>query len=105
MFGATFRDRLISPKWRAPSRTSRMTRRLQRSPTTASARAMEQFCASYGRCGTTPWLQIATDLYRLRDMAHLQNATGTDRRWRVLAVVSVATFMASLDLFIVNIAF
>src|SRR6476659_1185985 len=38
-------------------------------------------------------------------MAHLQNATGSDRRWRVLTVVSVATFMASLDLFIVNIAF
>ncbi|MGZ4270833.1 MAG: MFS transporter [Solirubrobacteraceae bacterium] len=35
----------------------------------------------------------------------LQNATGTDRRWRVLIVVSVATFMAGLDLFIVNIAF
>lgn len=27
------------------------------------------------------------------------------RRWRVMAVVSVAVFMASLDLFIVNIAF
>ena len=38
-------------------------------------------------------------------MPHLQNATGSDRRWRVLTVVSVATFMASLDLFIVNIAF
>jgi EmrB/QacA subfamily drug resistance transporter len=38
-------------------------------------------------------------------MGHLQNATGSDRRWRVLTVVSVATFMASLDLFIVNIAF
>ncbi|MEP6955032.1 MAG: MFS transporter [Solirubrobacteraceae bacterium] len=38
-------------------------------------------------------------------MPDLQNATGTDRRWRVLTVVSVATFMASLDLFIVNIAF
>lgn len=38
-------------------------------------------------------------------MSDLQNATGTDRRWRVLTVVSVATFMASLDLFIVNIAF
>lgn len=38
-------------------------------------------------------------------MRDLQNATGSDRRWRVLTVVSVATFMASLDLFIVNIAF
>lgn len=38
-------------------------------------------------------------------MPHLQIATGSDRRWRVLTVVSVATFMASLDLFIVNIAF
>src|SRR3954452_17731813 len=28
-----------------------------------------------------------------------------DRRWKVLAVVSVAVFMSSLDLFIVNIAF
>src|SRR5437660_12896487 len=28
-----------------------------------------------------------------------------ERRWRVLIVVSVAVFMASLDMFIVNIAF
>src|SRR3954466_3919309 len=28
-----------------------------------------------------------------------------DRRWKVLAVVSAAVFMSSLDLFIVNIAF
>ena len=38
-------------------------------------------------------------------MPDLQIATGSERRWRVLTVVSVATFMASLDLFIVNIAF
>ncbi len=38
-------------------------------------------------------------------MPDLQNATDLRRRRRVLAVVSVATFMASLDLFIVNIAF
>src|SRR3954470_22974811 len=30
---------------------------------------------------------------------------GLQRRWKVLIVVSVAVFMASLDLFIVNIAF
>src|SRR3954452_7427977 len=30
---------------------------------------------------------------------------GLQRRWKVLTVVSVAVFMASLDLFIVNIAF
>ena len=105
MFGATPSERLMSAKWREPSSTSRMTSRLQRSPTTSSARAIEQFWASYGRWGTGRWLQIATDLSYGARMAHLQNATGSDRRWRVLTVVSVATFMASLDLFIVNIAF
>src|SRR3712207_1409687 len=34
-----------------------------------------------------------------------QPAAADRRRWHVLTVVSVAVFMASLDLFIVNIAF
>src|SRR6185503_5503881 len=46
--------------------------------------------------GTKMWLQNATACaYSCR----------MQRRWQVLTVVSIAVFMASLDLFIVNIAF
>ncbi len=34
-----------------------------------------------------------------------RGVTGMERRWRILAITSVGVFMASLDLFIVNIAF
>src|ERR1700683_177451 len=61
-------------------------------------------------------LQVASLWWR---RSHLQNATSSpahsptatslgekmERRWQVLTVVSVAVFMVSLDLFIVNIAF
>jgi EmrB/QacA subfamily drug resistance transporter len=36
---------------------------------------------------------------------HATEAVSMERKWKVLAVVAVAVFMASLDLFIVNIAF
>src|SRR5438876_9837075 len=78
---------------RVPRNASRRISSVQRSPTSPSAPAIEQFCPSYVFPST-----VAS-----------YNQPGTLRfimqRTKVAAIVSVGVFVASLDLFIVNIAF
>src|ERR1700689_2010617 len=112
MLGATPTLREMSAKRRRPSRTSRITSSVQRSPSTDSAAAIEQFWSLNGRNGTASLyainLHFASASAIVREQLAKRNQPGRGqmaRRWQVLIVVSVAVFMVSLDLFIVNIAF
>src|SRR5215217_7123455 len=97
------RLRWKSSKRRTPRKASRITSSDQRSPTTSSALATEQTCVSYWRPSTT--VILATRVASGNSPGNVRFVKKLERRWQVLAVVSAAVFMSSLDLFIVNIAF
>src|SRR3954451_10782500 len=80
---------------------SRRTSSVQRSPTTPSAPAIEQSWPSYARGSIPAKCRRASCMTQ----GTLATVRCMKQPARVLLVVSVATFMASLDLFIVNIAF
>src|SRR4051794_7604312 len=97
------RSRCRSSKRRTPRKRSRTISSVQRSPIVSSAPAIEQTWSSYVRLsmvthptGLSCMKQL--DALQVRPMKQLSPQ-------RVLVVVSAAVFMASLDLFIVNIAF
>src|SRR3954454_2652159 len=96
------------PRWRSskrctPRKTSRMISSVQRSPTISSALAIEQTWLSYVRLSTEAAYQGCMTKPTLLFLRRMKQPTASPRR--VLLVVSAAVFMASLDLFIVNIAF
>src|SRR3954454_8833355 len=96
------------PRWRSskrctPRKTSRMISSVQRSPTISSALAIEQTWLSYVRLSTEAAYQGCMTKPTLLFLRRMKQLTASPRR--VLLVVSAAVFMASLDLFIVNIAF
>src|SRR5258705_1277897 len=87
------RLRWKSSNRRVPRKTSRRIRSVQRSPTSSSAPAIEQFWPSYVFPSTV------ASYYGLCMVRFMKQRT------KVAAIVSVGVFVASLDLFIVNIAF
>src|SRR5215211_3557708 len=93
MLRAIPRLRCKSSKRRVPRKASRRISSVQRSPTSSSAPAIEQFWPRYVFPST-----VAS--YNERDSLRC-----IMQRTKVAAIVSVGVFVASLDLFIVNIAF